>query len=115
VDEVINQGNIESAGEYAWEGVVEQVPLTGQGSGLDGLKHILRAMRAGFRDIVFSIQEQISEGERVVSGFEGTGTHKGEFMGIPATGRSVRVWVWSSIAWRAGVSRTLGLSWTLWA
>ena len=92
VDEVITKGNIESAAEYVWEDVIEQVPLPGQGPGLDGLKDILRAMRAGFPDIVFSIHEQIAEDAKVVSRFEWTGTHKGDFLGIPATGRPVRVW-----------------------
>ena len=92
VDEVISNGNIEAAAEYCWEDIMEQVPLPGQGPGLDGLKDILRAMRAGFPDIVFSIQEQVAERDKVASRFEWTGTHKGEFLGIPATGRAVRVW-----------------------
>jgi steroid delta-isomerase-like uncharacterized protein len=91
-DEVITQGKIDSAAQYVWEDVVEQVPLPGQGPGLDGLKDILRAMRAGFPDIVFSIREQITEGNKVASRFEWTGTHKGEFLGIPATDRPVHVW-----------------------
>lgn len=49
-------------------------------------------MRAGFPDIVFSIQEQIAEQDKVASRFEWTGTHRGEFLRIPATGRPVRVW-----------------------
>ena len=77
---------------YVWEDVVERVPLPGQGPGLEGLKDIFRAMRAGFPSIVFSIQEQITEGDKVASRFEWTGTHKGEFLGVPATGRQVRVW-----------------------
>lgn len=92
VDEIITQGNIDAAAQLVWEDVVEQVPLPGQGPGLEGLKDILRAMRAGFPDLVFSIHEQVSEGDKVVSRFEWTGTHKGEFLGIPATGRPVSVW-----------------------
>jgi steroid delta-isomerase-like uncharacterized protein len=91
-DEVITRGEIDRAGEFAWEDVVEQVPLPGQGPGLDGLKDILRAMRAGFPDLVFAIVEQIGEGDKVASRFEWTGTHRGAFMGIPATGKTVRVW-----------------------
>ncbi len=49
-------------------------------------------MRAGFPDIIFSIQEQITEGDKVASRFEWSGTHKGEFPGVPATDRSVKVW-----------------------
>jgi len=92
VDEVITGGAIDRAGEFAWEDVVEEVPLPGQGPGLEGLKDILRAMRAGFPDLVFTIEEQVSEGDKVASRFTWTGTHKGSFLGIPATGRPVRVW-----------------------
>jgi steroid delta-isomerase-like uncharacterized protein len=92
VDEVITQGNFDAAAQFVWEDVVEQVPLPGQGPGLEGLKDVLRALRAGFPDIVFSIHEQVSEGGKVVSRFEWTGTHQGEFLGIPATGRPARVW-----------------------
>jgi len=92
VDEVITRGNIEATAQYVWEDVVEQVPLPGQSPGLDGLKDIIRAMRAGFPDIVFSIHEQIAEHDKVASRFEWTGTHRGTFLGIPATGRPVHVW-----------------------
>jgi steroid delta-isomerase-like uncharacterized protein len=92
VDEVINQGKMGSAEEFVWEDVVEQVPLPGQGPGLEGLKDVLRGMRSAFPDIDFSIKEQVCEGDKVVSRFEWTGTHTAEFMGLPATGRQVRVW-----------------------
>ena len=92
VDEVINQGKMGSAEEFVWEDVVEQVPLPGQGPGLEGLKDVLRGMRSAFPDIDFSIKEQVCEGDKVVSRFEWTGTHKAEFMGVPAMGRQVRVW-----------------------
>jgi len=78
VDEVITNGNIEAAAKYVWEDVVEQVPLPGQGPGL-GLQDVIRAMRTGFPDIVFSIQEQIAEGDKVVSRFEWSGTHGATF------------------------------------
>ena len=80
------------AAQFVWEDVVEQVPLPGQGPGLEGLKDILRGMRAAFPDLNFSIEEQISEDDKVASRFEWTGTHHGEFLGVPATGRQVRVW-----------------------
>jgi len=92
VNEVITQGQIDSAVKFVWEDVVEQVPFPGQGPGLEGLKDVLRSIRTGFPDIVFAIQEQITEGDKVASRFEWTGTHSGEFLGIPATGRRVAVW-----------------------
>ena len=59
---------------------------------MEGLKNTLRAMRAAFPDLVFSIKEQVTDGDKVASRFEWTGTHEGEFLGVPATRRSVRVW-----------------------
>ena len=92
VDEVITQGNMEIASQYVWEDVVEQVPFPGQGPGLEGLKDVLQGMRTAFPDLIFSIQEQVTEGDKVASRFEWTGTHKAAFLGVPPTGRSVRVW-----------------------
>jgi steroid delta-isomerase-like uncharacterized protein len=91
-EEVITQGDIDSAARFVWEDVVEQVPLPGQGPGLEGLKDILRAMRSAFPDLNFAITEQIAEGDKVASRFEWAGTHQHEFLGVPATGRQVRVW-----------------------
>lgn len=91
-DEVITQGDMDLASQLVWEDVVEQVPFPGQGPGLEGLKDVLRGMRTAFPDLVFSIVEQVTEGEKVASRFEWTGTHKAPFLGVPATGRSVRVW-----------------------
>ena len=92
IEETINQGQIDSAGQFAWEDVVEQVPFPGQGPGLEGLKDVLRGMRAAFPDLHFSVEEQIAEGDKVLTRFEWTGTHRAEFLGVPATGRPVKIW-----------------------
>jgi len=112
-DEVITQGKIDSAAQYVWEDVVEQVPLPGQGPGLDGLKDILRAMRAGFPDIVFSIQEQITEGERSPAASNGPVRTRVSFSVFPQHTGLCASGVSSLIAWRTGVSRTLASLWTL--
>lgn len=92
IDEVLNKDNVDGAGEFFWDDMVEQVPLPGQGPGLDGLKDVLRGLKAAFPDIHWIIEEQIAEGDKVVTRFEWTGTHQGEFFGVPATGRPVKVW-----------------------
>ncbi len=92
IEEVLNKGNLDAAGQFCWEDVVEQVPFPGQGPGLEGLKGVLRAMRAAFPDMHWSIEEQIQENDKVLSRFVWTGTHRGEFLGVPATGRAVSVW-----------------------
>lgn len=92
ITKVLNDGHIDSAGEFFWDDMVEQVPFPGQGPGLNGLKDVLRGMRAAFPDMHWAIEEQIAEGDKVVTRFEWTGTHRGAFLGVPATGRPVRVW-----------------------
>jgi steroid delta-isomerase-like uncharacterized protein len=92
IDEVLNQGKIDAAGQFFWEDMVEQVPLPGQGPGLEGLRNVLRGLRAAFPDMRWTVQEQIAEGAKVLSRFEWTGTHRGTFLGVPATDRPVTVW-----------------------
>lgn len=92
VEEVLNQGNIEASGKFFHDNMVEQVPLPGQGPGIDGLKTILRGFSAAFPDMHWTIEEQIAEGDKVATRFEWTGTHRGTFLGVPATGRPVKVW-----------------------
>ena len=92
VEEVLNKGNIDATGKFFHTDMVEQVPLPGQGLGLAGLKDTLRGWRTAFPDVHFNILEQISEGDKVVSRFEWTGTHRGEFAGVPATGKPIKVW-----------------------
>ena len=92
LDEVINQDNIEATGTFFHDDVIEAVPFPGQGPGVDGIKDVLRGMRAGFPDIRWAVDEQIAEGEKLMTRFEWTGTHQGAFLGIAATGRAVKVW-----------------------
>jgi steroid delta-isomerase-like uncharacterized protein len=92
IGEVLNQGDIDATGKFFWEDMVEQVPLPGQGPGLAGLKDVLRGLRSAFPDMHWTVEEQIAEGDKVVTRFEWTGTHRAEFLGVPATGRPVKVW-----------------------
>lgn len=92
IDEVLNQGRIDSADRFFWDDMVEQVPFPGQGPGLQGLKDVVRGMRAAFPDMHWKIEEQLVDGDRVLTRFEWTGTHREAFLGVPATGRPVKVW-----------------------
>ena len=92
VEEVINKKNLQAADHLVAENFIEHVPLPGQKPGREGLKFVLSSMFTGFPDLDWTVQEQIAEGEKVVTRFTWTGTHKGEFMGIPPTGKKVEVW-----------------------
>lgn len=53
---------------------------------------VVRGLRAVFPDMHWTVHEQIAEGGKVLSRFEWTGTHRGAFLGVPATDRPVTVW-----------------------
>jgi steroid delta-isomerase-like uncharacterized protein len=92
IEETLNKGNVDAAGDYVSDSVVELVPFPGQGPGLSGLKDVLRGMCIAFPDLRWTIEEQIAEADKVLTRFIWAGTHKAEFLGVPATGHPVSVW-----------------------
>ncbi|MEV6191784.1 ester cyclase [Streptomyces sp. NPDC051920] len=56
--------------------------------GLDAIRREMEMWRGGF-DFTFTIDDQIAEGDRVCSRWTWSGTHTGDFMGIPASGKQV--------------------------
>ena len=90
--EVINQQKLDLIDQLVSENFIEHVPFPGQGPGRQGLKDVISMMHAAFPDLNWQIEEQIVEGNKVVSRFRWKGTHRGIFLGIPPTGRSVCVW-----------------------
>jgi steroid delta-isomerase-like uncharacterized protein len=91
IDDVINHGRYEVCDEIVAEDFLELDPLPGQREGREGLKEIIAMLRSAFPDIHWVTHETISSGEKVVTRFTWTGTHRGDFLGIPATGRPVTV------------------------
>ncbi len=73
------------------EDFVELDPLPGQEQGREGLKAIIHMLRLAFPDMHWAVKEMVAEGDKVVTRFVWTGTHRGAFLGIPATGTSVEV------------------------
>ena len=57
--------------------------------GSDGLKQFVKTIRIGLPDIKPIIEDQIAEGDKVLTRWITTATHKGELFGIPATGIQV--------------------------
>jgi len=91
VEEVINQGRLERADDLVAMDFVELDPLPGQRQGREGLKEVIGQMRSAFPDIHWVLDEMVAEDDKVFSRFTWSGTHRGAFLGIPATGRSIRV------------------------
>ncbi|MDQ3253362.1 MAG: ester cyclase [Acidobacteriota bacterium] len=91
IEEVLNNKNLAAADEIVPDNFVELDPLPGQQPGREGLKQLLAVFFAAFPDYRWTTEEQIAEGDKVVTRFTWRGTHQGNFMGIPPTGRQVIV------------------------
>jgi steroid delta-isomerase-like uncharacterized protein len=92
IDRVLTAGEVDATGDYFHSDMVEEVPFPGQGPGLDGLKETLTRIRRAFPDSQWKVEEQIAEDDEVLTRFLWSGTHQGEFLGIPATNRAIQVW-----------------------
>lgn len=91
IEDVLNKGLFNRANDLVKEDFVELDPLPGQQQGREGLKAVIHALRTAFPDMHWVVIEMVAEDEKVVTRFEWTGTHRGVFLGIPATGSSVKV------------------------
>jgi predicted ester cyclase len=90
--EVLNDKNLSAIDEIAAEDYVKPDGLPGQAPGQDGLKALLETkLLPAFPDGQWINEEEVAEGEKVVTRFTFYGTHQGTFMGIPPTGRRVAV------------------------
>ena len=93
----LNHRWIQAFNERDWEteravrGAGFQAYLSGAKDPLNGAawSEFMSAFTAGFPDSRISIQSCVAEGDTVVSRWTLTGTHQGQFQGIPATGRPV--------------------------
>lgn len=92
VEEVWNRGDFAVVDELvASDIVVHASTPAGEIHGAEGIKQFYAALRKAFPDIHFTIEDQIAEGDRVVTRWTARATHTGEFQGIPPTGKQGRL------------------------
>src|SRR5262245_39455834 len=89
-EEVLNTGHVDALAELAVADYAEHDPLPGQSTGRDGLRGRVEMLRGAFRPH-FTIEDIIAEGDRVAVRWTNRGTHVGEFMGMPATGKAFTI------------------------
>src|SRR5688572_5869471 len=89
-EEVFNQGRMDVVDQLtASEFVVHR---GGQSlRGREPNKAYVSALRRGFPDLKFTIEELVAEGDLVVTRWSASGTHEGTFQGVPPTGRRFNV------------------------
>ncbi|WP_350275894.1 ester cyclase [Kribbella sp. HUAS MG21] len=89
IDGLFSDGDLGAVDTYLAEDFVNHDPPFGVTPDREGMRTAGRHMRAGFPDWRSELHALIAEGDIVVERFTASGTHRGEAMGVPATGRRV--------------------------
>ena len=86
IEEGFNRQNLAVVDEL----IAEQFSVNGQTIGRDGLRMSMSRHLMGFPDLRVTIDDILAEGSKVGVWYTAEGTHRGEFEGIPATGKRVK-------------------------
>ena len=57
--------------------------------GIQGINDVVKTCRAAFEHLNVTVEDMVAEGNKVVARFTARGTHKGQFMGLPPTGKPI--------------------------
>jgi steroid delta-isomerase-like uncharacterized protein len=93
LEEGFGQGNLAILDELIAPDQANGGPgaLPGMPSGPEGAKMLITAYRNAFPDLHFTIDEQVAEGNTVVTRWSARGTNTGKLAGMPATGKTAMV------------------------
>jgi predicted ester cyclase len=91
INEVMNGKKVRLVGDLLAPNFVDHNLMPGQTPGAKGMEELMTTFFAAFPDLHASLDLLIAEGDLVVGRMTTTGTHRGEFMGIPATGKRVKM------------------------
>ena len=91
IDEILNgQGNLDVADELFTPEYVGHNPASPVDTrGPEGVKVFASMFRSAFLNVHVSVEDQVAEGDKVVTRWRGSGTHQGDLFGIAPTGNRV--------------------------
>jgi steroid delta-isomerase-like uncharacterized protein len=93
-DEVLSKKNLSAVDELIDADFVEHVGGQPRRIGVEGFKAARMRRNLAFPDWTVTVDDILAEGDKVVARATGQGTHRGEYMGIPPTGKVVMVsWI----------------------
>ena len=92
MDECWNQGNLNAVSELVADNCRYHDPVfPSLTSGAENIKNHIQTCRSGFPDLMFTNDDTIAERDEVVLHWTVTGTHKGQFLGMPPTNKKATV------------------------
>ncbi|MEV7954452.1 ester cyclase [Streptomyces sp. NPDC058316] len=89
----VNSGDLEiiskAIDEFVAPDMLFHAPVPMDATGAEALRRVWEVLLRAFPDIHVAVEETIAEGDKVVSRNTVTGTHRGEYQGLPPTGKTV--------------------------
>ena len=89
--DLINAGDIDGFGRQLADDFVERNEVPGIPPTKEGVVQYFQMLLAAFPDLRMDVEDVIASSDKAVARVRVTGTHMGEFMGIPATEKSAAV------------------------
>ncbi len=89
LEEAINRRDLDVLDEIFAAEFIDHTAVPGQAPGVEGLRQFFAMMDAGFPDFRATVEDMIAEADKVAVRFTFRGTHQGEFMDVPPTGKQV--------------------------
>ena len=86
--EVFSQGRIDLIDELFHKDLTSYT-TSGEVKGTEGIRKTISMNKGAFKDPQFTVEDQIAEGDKVVTRYTFSGTHIAEFMGIAPTGKLI--------------------------
>jgi steroid delta-isomerase-like uncharacterized protein len=91
LEEIFNKKNLDYIDAFYAPDVLDHSAPPGLPPGIKGYRLKIAMFVAAFPDLNISYKDLIGEGDKVSGRYILTGTHQGDFAGIPPTGRQVKV------------------------
>lgn len=87
----VNAGDVDTAVESFAEDAVDHDPAPGQGPGREGYRTFWKTLTTAFPDAHIEPAHLVADDENVAIAYTLSGTHKGDFQGVAATGKRIEV------------------------
>jgi len=87
----MNKHDLSAIDEFFDASYVEHAAAPGMPPTREGLKQMFQAFLKGFPDMKMTVEHVVADGDLVAIHLTSTGTNKGEMMGMPATGKAIKV------------------------
>jgi steroid delta-isomerase-like uncharacterized protein len=93
LEEAFGQGKTEVVDELLHSDFVCYDPNseTGEIRGADTIKGEIEYFHSAVPDLTYTVEDQVADGDKVVSRWKASGTHQGEFFGVPGTGNHIEM------------------------